>query len=80
MVVSAMAIDPSLFRQLSQQSRQLAEERGWTWLGPVDIYADVHNSEPVWMVRTNSMSMGTNVLVTISKSDHAIIHASFLPR
>jgi hypothetical protein len=75
-----MAIDATLRDALIEQARRVAEERGWTWREPVDVAEAAHESEPVWVVRSNSLMRSPSVRIVVRRSDRAVVHAGYMPR
>jgi hypothetical protein len=75
-----MTPDPTLRDQLVEQARKLADERAWTWREPVEVTAAAHEGEAVWVVRTNVLMRSPSVRILLRQSDHAVVHAGYLPR
>lgn len=72
--------DDTLRAQLISLAQKLAEERGWTWLDPVEVTSAAHGGDRVWIIRTNAISLGRNVRIILRQSDHAVIQAGYLSR
>jgi hypothetical protein len=72
--------DDTLRAQLISRAQKLAEERGWTWLDPVEVTSAAHRGHPVWIIRTNAVSRGRNARIVLRQSDHAVIQAGYLSR
>jgi hypothetical protein len=75
-----MTIDAALRDELIEQARQLAADRGWTWREPVEVTEGAHESEPVWVIRTNTLMRSPSVRVMVRRSDRVVVHAGYLPR
>jgi len=73
-------LDANLRVQLIRQARELAEERGWKLLDPIEVTASAEAGDPVWMIHSNYLSLGRNVLIVLRKSDLGLVRAAYLPR
>jgi hypothetical protein len=78
--VPMTTLDFKLREQLIEYARNLAHERGWAWLDPVEVSSGAEQGESVWIIRSNVLSRGRNVHVSVRQSDHSLIRAGFLPR
>jgi hypothetical protein len=67
--------------RLLQIARADADERGWTWLEPVEVsLSSSGSSGRVWTIETNSQSRGMNIRIVIREADESIVQAGYLPR
>ena len=58
-----------------------AREQAWTWLEPVECRRKSRwFQKPVFEIRTNASSRGSNIVVTVDAIDGTIVRANFLPR
>ena len=57
-----------------------ATERGWPWSEPIDVRLTQATPRRVWLVRTECLNRGSNVVVLIREDDLAVLEATFLPR
>ena len=72
--------DEELRNRLIEQARAVALERGWLWLEPVEVTAEADGLEAVWVVRTNTLSLGASVRVVFRRADITLVRAGYLPR
>jgi hypothetical protein len=75
-----MQVERELRNQIINYARQLADERGWPWLEPVDIISASEGGEAAWLIRTNILNRGQNIRITLRRSDLTPISCGFLPR
>ena len=61
-------------------ARRYADQRGWTWLDPVEIRAVSWASLPAFQVDTNVGNRGLNISIILDAADGSVMHAGFLPR
>jgi hypothetical protein len=68
-------------QRLLEVARELAVEREWPWIEPVEIRLETAApGHKTWSVKTNILAVGRNVRVLIRESDLAVLEAGFLPR
>jgi hypothetical protein len=62
-------------------ARELASQRGWPWLEPVEIsLSSSGTAGREWTIHTNCHARGMNIRVVIRESDGSILQAGYLPR
>jgi hypothetical protein len=62
-------------------ARELASQRRWPWLEPVEIsLSSSGTAGPLWTILTNSQARGMNVRIVIREADESIVQAGYLPR
>lgn len=62
-------------------ARELASQRGWYWLEPVEISLSSSSaSGRLWTIETNCQSRGMNIRIVIREADETIVQAGYLPR
>jgi hypothetical protein len=77
--VKAPAPDPR--PRLLAVAREVASQRGWPWLEPVEIsLSSSGTTGRVWTIHTNSQERGMNVRIVIRESDESVLQAGYLPR
>ncbi len=57
-----------------------AAERGWSFIEPIDVTSSIEDGDPVWIINSNYMSRGQNVIVVLRQSDHSRMRAAFRHR
>jgi len=75
-----MTLDPGVRDRLIEQARALAAARGWAWHDPADVTTGAERGEPVWIVRSNALNRGQNVLIVFRQSDREVVRTAYLPR
>jgi hypothetical protein len=66
--------------RLLEIARKAAIDRGWPWSEPVDVRLSQAAPRRVWLVHSDYLSRGSNVIVLIREDDLAVLDATFLPR
>jgi hypothetical protein len=62
-------------------ARELASERSWPWIEPVEIsLSSSGTAGRIWTIVTNSQARGMNIRIVIREADESIVHAGYLPR
>ncbi len=64
------------------RAKMVADERGWKWLEPIEARRARRwwIGKPVWMVRSNSQSLGANARIVLDDTSGAVVEANWLPR
>jgi hypothetical protein len=75
-----MIADTELRKHLVARAQEVAKEREWTLLEPIEITSGSEAGEAVWIIRSNSQTRGRNASIVVRRSDHALVRAGYLAR
>jgi hypothetical protein len=75
-----MQLQPELRNRLIGLAKTIASESGWPFEEPVEVSDSVEGGEPVWVVRSNCLSLGRNVRIVLRKADESLMRSGYLPR
>jgi hypothetical protein len=77
--VKAATPDPR--PRLLAVARELASQRRWPWIEPVEIWLSSSGTAGrIWTIVTNSQARGMSIRIAIREDDESVVQAGYLAR
>jgi hypothetical protein len=66
-------------KEIINQARKIVKEQGWVWKEPVGVdYDDDVEDTPVWVIYTNALSRGGNIIIRLRQSDLEVVKINYV--